>query len=67
MRNETEEAWWLEEYQSQLLKPFEEAEKQGALRVGGKSVGITLSTKTEFLRKPPSQKVMLRIPGDFVP
>src|ERR1035438_2778714 len=33
-------------------------------RVGGKSVGITLSKKTEALRKPPSQKVMLRIPVD---
>ena len=36
------------------------------MRVGGKSVGITLSKKTEILRKPPSQKVMLRIPTDDV-
>jgi predicted DNA binding CopG/RHH family protein len=44
-----------------LLKLFEQAEKEGALRVGGKSVGITLSKKPESLQKPPTQKVMLRI------
>jgi predicted DNA binding CopG/RHH family protein len=63
-RSEAEEARWFEENQERLLKLFEQAEKEGSLRVGGKSVGITLSKKTEALRKPPSQKVMLRIPVD---
>jgi hypothetical protein len=35
-----------------------------ALRVGGKSIGITFSKNTGALRKPPSQKVILRIPTD---
>jgi hypothetical protein len=65
-RTEAEEARWFEENQDRLLKLFEQAGKEGALRVGGRSVGITLSKKTESLRKPPSQKVMLRIPtGDL--
>jgi len=63
-RSEAEEARWFEENQDRLLKLFERAEKEGALRVGGKSVGITLSKKTESIQKPPSQKVMLRIPTD---
>ena len=63
-QSEAEEARWFEENQERLLKLFEQAEKEGSLRVGGKSVGITLSKKTEALRKPPSQKVMLRIPVD---
>jgi predicted DNA binding CopG/RHH family protein len=63
---EAEEARWFEENQERLLKLFEQAEKEGALRVGGRSVGITLSKKTVSLQKPPSQKVMLRIPtGDL--
>jgi hypothetical protein len=61
-RTEAEEARWFEENQDRLLKLFEQAEKEGALRVGGKTIGITLSKQTESLRKPPSQKVMLRIP-----
>ncbi|MBI3210691.1 MAG: hypothetical protein HYZ37_17540 [Candidatus Solibacter usitatus] len=65
MRTEAEEARWFEKNQGRLLKLFEQAERDGALRVGGKSIGITLSKKTETVRKPPSQKVMLRIPtGD---
>jgi hypothetical protein len=65
-RTEAEEARWFEENQDRLLKLFEQAGKEGALRIGGKSVGITLSKNTESLRKPPSQKVMLRIPnGDL--
>jgi predicted DNA binding CopG/RHH family protein len=64
-KTEAEEARWFEDNQDRLLKLFEQAEKEGALRVGGKSVGITLSKKTETVRRPPSQKVMLRIPtGD---
>ena len=64
-KTEAEEARWFEDNQDRLLKLFEQAEKDGALRVGGKSVGITLSKKTDTVRKPPSQKVMLRIPtGD---
>jgi len=63
-RSEAEEARWFEENQERLLKLFEQAAKEGSLRVGGKSVGITLSKETEALRKPPSQKVMLRIPVD---
>ena len=65
-KTEAEEARWFEDNQDRLLKLFEQAEKEGSLRVGGKSVGITLSKKTETVQKPPSQKVMLRIPtGDL--
>jgi predicted DNA binding CopG/RHH family protein len=64
-KTEAEEARWFEENQDRLLKLFEQAGKEGALRIGGKSVGITLSKKTQTVQKPPSQKVMLRIPtGD---
>lgn len=63
-KTEADEARWFEENQDRLLKLFEQAGKEGALRVGGKSVGITLSKKTEALRKTPSRKVMLRIPND---
>lgn len=63
-RNEAEEAQWFEENQERLLKLFEQAEKEGGLRIGRKVVGITLSKRTESLLKPPSQKVMLRIPID---
>jgi hypothetical protein len=63
---EAGEARWFEENQDRLLKLFEQAGKKGVLRVGGRSVGISLSKKTEALKKPPSQKVMLRIPtGDI--
>jgi hypothetical protein len=66
MKTEADEARWFEDNQDRLLKLFEQAEKTGALRVGGKSIGITLSKKTETLQKPRSQKVMLRIPtGDL--
>ena len=65
-KTEAEEARWFEDNQDRLLKLFEQAEKEGSLRVGGKSVGFTLSKKTETVQKPPSQKVMLRIPtGDL--
>ena len=65
-RTEAEEARWIEENQDRLLKLFEQAGAEGALRIGGKSVGITISKKSETLRRPPSQKVMLRIPnGDL--
>ncbi|MGD0014279.1 MAG: hypothetical protein ABSD56_07640 [Bryobacteraceae bacterium] len=63
-RTEADEARWFEENQDRLLKLFEQAEKEGTLRIGDKSVGITLSKRTETLAKPPSQKVMLRIPTD---
>lgn len=63
-QTEAEEARWFEENQDRLIKLFEQAEKEGALRIGGKTIGITLSKKTESLRRPPSQKVMLRIPSD---
>lgn len=63
-RTEFEEARWFEENQDRLLKLFEKAEKEGALRIGGKSVGITLSKRTGALARPRSQKVMLRIPTD---
>jgi predicted HicB family RNase H-like nuclease len=66
MKTEAEEARWFEANQGRLLKLFEQAAKEGALRVGGKSIGITLSKKTETVRKPPSRKVMLRIPTDDV-
>ena len=65
-RTEAEEARWFEENQDQILKLFERAEKEGALRIGSRSVGITLSKSTGSLTKPPSQKVMLRVPtGDL--
>jgi predicted DNA binding CopG/RHH family protein len=63
-KTEAEEALWFEQNQDHLLRLFEQAEKEGALRVGPRSIGITISRKTEALRKPPSQKVMLRIPTD---
>ena len=65
-RTEGEEARWFEQNQDRLLRLFEKAEKEGSLRIGGKSVGITLSKRTESLKKSPSEKVMLRIPtGDL--
>lgn len=65
-RTEAEEARWFEENEDRLLKLFERAQKQGKLRIGSKSIGITLSKRTGSLAKPPSQKVMLRIPnGDL--
>ena len=65
-RTEIEEARWFEENQERLIGLFERAQKEGSLRVGGKSVGITLSKRTESLKTPLSKKVMLRIPtGDL--
>jgi len=61
---EAQEARWFEQNQDRLLKLFEQAAKEGSLRIGGRSVGITLSKSTESLVKPPSKKVMLRIPPD---
>ena len=63
-RTEAEEARWFEKNQDRLLKLFEQAEREGSLRIGDKSVGITFSKRTEKLAKPPSQKVMLRVPSD---
>jgi predicted DNA binding CopG/RHH family protein len=60
-QTELEESRWFEQNQGRLLRMFEKAEKQGSLRIGGKSVGITLSKRTESLLKPRTQKVMLRI------
>lgn len=60
-QTELEEARWFEQNQSRLLRMFEKAEKEGSLRIGGKSVGITLSKRTGSLLKPRTQKVMLRI------
>lgn len=65
-RGEAEEARWFEENEDRLLELFEQAAREGTLRVGGKSIGITLSKRSAALAKPPSQKVMLRIPnGDL--
>ena len=61
-RTEAEEAAWFEENQDKLLKLFEQAEREGSLQIGERSIGVTLSKKTEGLLKPASQKVMLRIP-----
>ncbi len=64
-KTEADEARWFERNQDRLLSLFERAQKEGSLRVGGRSIGITLSKKTGALQKP-SQKVMLRIPaGDM--
>ena len=65
-RGESEEARWFEENQDRLLELFERAAREGSLRVGGKSIGIAMSKRSGALAKPPSQKVMLRIPtGDL--
>lgn len=63
-RTEVEEARWFEKNQDRILRLFEQAKKEGSLRIGDKSVGITVSSRTELLLKPPTQKVMLRIPID---
>jgi predicted DNA binding CopG/RHH family protein len=63
-RTEAEEARWFEQNQSRILRLFEQAEREGALRISGKSIGITVSKRTGALLKPRSQKVMLRIPTD---
>lgn len=63
-RSEAEEARWFEENEDRLLLLFQQAAKEGALRIGGRSVGITVSKETEALVKPRSQKVMLRVPTD---
>ncbi len=63
-RTEAEEAAWFEQNQERLLKLFEQAEREGALRVGGKSIGISISKQTGALVRPRSQKVMLRMQVD---
>ena len=63
-RMEAEEARWFEENQDRLLNLFEEAARKGTLRMGSRTVGITLSTKVEPAPRRPSRKVMLRIPAD---
>jgi predicted DNA binding CopG/RHH family protein len=63
-RTVQDEARWFEANQEQLLRMFEKAESEGSLRIGGKSVGITLSKRRGSIQKPRSQKVMLRIPAD---
>ncbi len=63
-KNETEEATWFEKNQNQLLKLFKRAAKDGSLRVGGKSIGISINKQTGALVRPRSQKVMLRMPVD---
>jgi len=65
-KTEAEEARWFEDNQDRLLALFQQAEKKGTLRIGGKSIGITLSKKVQTVQKPPSRKVMLRIPADDV-
>jgi hypothetical protein len=47
-----------------LQKLFDQAAKEGALRVGGKSIGISINKQTGALVRPRSQKVMLRMPID---
>jgi len=63
-RTEAAEALWFEKNQDQLMRLFEEAGRKVTLRIGGKSIGITVSKSTGGIAKPPSQKVMLRIPAD---
>ena len=65
-RTELEEARWFEQNQDRLMRLFERAEKEGSLRIGEKSVGITFAKRTETLAKPRSQKVMLRIATEDV-
>lgn len=64
IKDEADEARWFEENQDRLMKMFEQAQKEGALHIGATSIGISISKKTGALRKPPAQKVMLRIPAD---
>lgn len=63
-KTEAEEARWFEDNQEHLLGLFEQARRDGSLRVGARSVGITLSKQTGSLAKAPSRKVMLRIASD---
>ena len=63
-KTEAEEAAWFEQNQDRLMKLFEQAAKEGALRVGGKSIGISISRQTGLLARPQSKKVMLRMPID---
>lgn len=63
-RTEAEEALWFEKNQGRILRLFQQAARDGVLRVGGKSIGITLSKGSESLLRPPSKKVMLRVPTD---
>ena len=63
-RTEAEEAQWFEENQDRLLELFEKARKEGTLRRSARGIGITISKRTGNPVKPPSQKVMLRIPTD---
>jgi hypothetical protein len=64
VKTEAGEAAWFERNQGHLLKLFEQAAKEGALRVGGRSIGISISKQTGTLLRPRSQKVMLRMPVD---
>ncbi|MEK7405507.1 MAG: hypothetical protein AAB225_10400 [Acidobacteriota bacterium] len=65
-RTEEAEARWFQQNQDRLLELFEKGLKQGALRRGARSVGITISKRTGDIVRPPSQKVALRIPtGDL--
>ncbi len=61
-RTEAEEALWFEQNQDRLMDLFNKAAKEGALRIGNKTVGITIDRKSERVVKPVSKKVMLRIP-----
>ena len=63
-KTEADEARWFERNQSHLLRLFEQAEKEGSLRIGGRSVGISIHKQTGALVKPRSRKVMLRMPVD---
>ena len=63
-KTESEEAAWFEQNQDHVLKLFEQAAKEGTLRVGGRSIGISISKQTGGLAPPRSRKVMLRMPLD---
>jgi predicted HicB family RNase H-like nuclease len=65
-RTEAEEARWFEKNQDRLLEMFKAAEQSGMLRRSPQSVGIAIDRRTGEVARPPSQKVMLRIPtGDL--
>src|ERR1035437_6952744 len=63
-RSKAAEALWFEKNQDHLMKLFEKAGRKGALRIGGKGIGSPVAKSRGAIRKPPSQKVMLRIPAD---
>jgi predicted DNA binding CopG/RHH family protein len=64
VKTEKAEARWFEQNEERLLELFQNAAKKGTLRIGEKSVGITISKRTGEAMRTPTKKVMLRIAVD---